>query len=174
MNTIEAIMTRKSTRKFSDKPLDQETITTILKAGQSGPSAVNARPWQFIAVTDRETLDKMADANGAHAAPLKSATFAVLVCGDLDTAFQPIPEFWIIDGASACQNMILAAHDLGVGSVWLGTWPGERSDAQAQLFGVPEHIIPHSIIAFGYPEDGEVKRKTPPKFEEGKVHFNKW
>ncbi len=69
--------------------------------------------------------------------------------------------------------MILAAKDLGIGSVWLGTWPQmDRVKAQAEIFGLPETQVPHSIIAFGYPaEDPAVKG---PEYEEDRVHFEKW
>lgn len=126
MNAIEAIMTRTSVRQFTDQPIGDDTVRAILKAGMSGPSCVNARDWSFIVVRDRDTLNRMADANGRPAEPLRGAALAVLVCGDLTRAFSRAPEYWVIDGSIAAQNMILAAHELGVGSVWLGTWPQEN------------------------------------------------
>ena len=173
MNTIEAIMTRTSVRKYTDQPIGEEEIKTILKAGMSGPSCVNARDWSFIVVQNKETLAKMADANGRPAQLLKEAPMAILVCGDLDRAFKGAPDYWVIDGSIAAQNMILAAKELGIGTVWLGTWPQmNRVQNQAELFGLPETQIPHSIIAFGYPaEEPEVKG---PEYEEDRVHFEKW
>ena len=170
MNTIDNIMTRTSVRRFTDQPISEEDIKTILKAGMSGPSCVNARDWYFVAVTDKKVLNKMADANGGPAAPLRSAALGVLVCGDLERAFERAPEYWVIDGAIAGQNMILAAHDLGIGSVWLGTWPQmNRVQAQSKLFDLPETLEPHSIIAFGYPaENPPVKG---PEWEEDRVRF---
>lgn len=173
MDAIQAIMTRVSTRQFTDEPITDETLRTILKAGMAGPSAVNARPWSFIVIRDRDMLDRMADGNGRAAEPLRRATLGVLVCGDLSRAFERAPDYWVIDGTIACQNMILAAHAQGVGSVWLGTWPQEeKMQAQKALFGLPEHIVPHSIIAFGYPAgDGKVQ---PDRYEEDRVHVEKW
>ena len=172
MDTLDAIFTRKSVRNFTDRPISRENLETILRAGTSGPSCVNARDWRFVAVTDRETLLKMAEANGRAADPLKGAAAGILLLGDLDRAFPPAKDYWVIDGAIAGQNMVLAAHALGIGSVWLGTWPQmERVEAQRKLFALPEHLVPHSILALGY-EDGEAGGNLrPPKKEEPWTDF---
>lgn len=173
MEAIQAIMTRVSTRQFTDQPIPEDVLQTILKAGMAGPSAVNARPWCFIVVRDRDMLNRMADVNGRAAEPLRRAAMGVLVCGDLSRAFDRAPDYWIVDGSIAAQNMLLAAHALGVGSVWLGTWPQEEKvQGQAKLFGLPEHIVPHSILAFGYPA-GDLKVQ-PERCEEDRVHYEKW
>ncbi len=175
---MDAIFERKSVRYFTDKPISDEDIHTILKAGMSGPTAVNARDWSFIVVTDEETLNRMAEINGSAADPLRRAKLGILVCGDLDRAFSKAPNYWIIDGAIAAQNMLLAAKTLGIGSVWLGTWPQEdRVKAQAECFNLPENIVPHSIIAFGYPLEGvedDRRRFVKPEWEEDRVHYERW
>ncbi len=177
-NTLETIMNRRSIRTYTDQKLTEEDIRVILKAGMSGPSCVNARDWSFIAATDSILLSKMAEANGRPAQPLKNAALGILVCGDLERAFTGAPDYWVIDGAIACQNMILAAHELGIGSVWLGTWPQmDRVRKQQELFGLPETIIPHSIIAFGFPADPDElnsPKSGRPEYEEDRVHFNQW
>ena len=173
MDAIQAIMTRVSTRQFTDQPIPEEVLHSILVAGMAGPSAVNARPWSFVVVRDKDLLNAMADGNGPAAAPLRRAALGVLVCGDLSRAYAAAPDYWVIDGTIACQNMILAAHALGIGSVWLGTWPQEnKMAAQKELFRLPEGIVPHSIIAFGFPA-GETKVQ-PERFEEDRVHLEKW
>ena len=173
-SVIHTLLTRKSVRVFADKEISANDIHTILEAGMSGPSCVNARDWSFIVVTDPDTLNKMADCNGRPANPLRGAKLGILICGDLQRAFSGAPDYWVIDGAIAAQNMTIAAEALGIGSVWLGTWPQmNRVDAQRELFGLPEHIVPHSIIAFGYPaDDGE--RQVRKHYEEDRVHFGKW
>ena len=175
MNTIEAIMNRKSVREYSDREISREQVDIILKAGMSGPSCVNARDWSFIVVQDPEKLNAMADANGRPATPLRTCKLGILVCGDMERAFTRAPEYWVIDGAIAAQNMILAAEDMGIGSVWLGTWPQmDRVEAQAKLFDLPEAMVPHSIIAFGYPADPDAPRRERPEFEADRVHYEKW
>ena len=98
MNTLDAIFTRRSTRQFTRQPISREDLHTILEAAMSGPCCVHARDWFFLAVTDRETLDKMAEANGRAANPLKQAPAGILVCGDLSRAFPSAKDYWIIDG----------------------------------------------------------------------------
>lgn len=82
----------------------------------------------------------------------------------------------MIDAAIAAQNMTLAANDLGIGSVWLGTWPDEkRVKRQAAIFQLPETIVPHSILALGYPaEDIDMRAVRPSRYEENRVHINQW
>ena len=176
METMQNILTRRSVRKFADKPIEPDKLHTILEAAMSGPCAVNAREWAFIAVSDREKLAQMAEANGRVARMLNQAAAAILVCGDLDRAFPPAPDFWVIDAAIAAQNMTLAANDLGIGSVWLGTWPDEtRVKRQAAIFQLPETIVPHSILALGYPaEDIDMRAVRPSRYEENRVHVNQW
>ncbi|MBQ9153179.1 MAG: nitroreductase family protein [Solobacterium sp.] len=178
MNTIETIMKRRSIRSFADQPISDEDIRTILKAGMAGPSCVNARDWSFIVITDKEVLAQAADANGRPAQCLKQAAMGILVCGDNERAFSRAKDYSIVDTSIACENMILAAHELGIGSVWLGTWPQmDRVERQKELFRLPETIIPHSLLAFGYPADPEEMesgKPDRPEFEEDRVHFNRW
>ena len=173
MNTLDAIFSRRSVRKFKDEKLSEEAIHTILKAGMSGPTCVNARDWSFIVVDDLTLLKQMADANGKPAKLLEKAPLAILICGDTSKALKMAKDYWIIDGAIAGQNMILAAQDLGIGSVWLGTYPQmERVQAQKELFNLPEDQVPHSIIAFGYPQ--EEKNESRDLYDQTVVHYNKW
>ena len=173
MDAIQNIMRRVSVRQFSDREISQDALRTILEAGMAGPSCVNSRDWSFIVVQDKQMLNKMADANGRPAQPLRGAKLGILICGDLERSFQGAPDYWVIDGSIAAQNMILAANAMGIGSVWLGTWPQmDRVKAQAALFGLPETQVPHSIIAFGYPLENTTKEKL--LWEEDRVHFEKW
>lgn len=174
MNALDMIFTRRSTRKFIDRPIEADKLHRMLEAAMSGPCCVNARDWAFVVVTDREKLNRMADANGAPARPLRSAAAAVLVCGDLSRAFPPAKDYWIIDGAIAAENLSLCAHALGIGSVWLGTWPQmDRVENQRRLFDLPDGIVPHSIVALGYPaEPLDAPRES--RYEENRVHFNQW
>lgn len=174
METFETIMNRRSIRNFQDKAISDEILSKILQAGMAGPTCVNARDWSFIVVREPEMLNKMADANGKAAEPLRKAKLGILVCGDLERAFPLAQNYWVIDGSIAAQNMILVAFSLGIGSVWLGTWPQmDRVDAQRKLFRLPENIVPHSVIAFGYPaEDYPVGTRC--QWEDERVHFEKW
>ena len=174
MNAMELLLTRRSVRQFTDRPIEPETLHRILEAAMSGPCCVNAREWAFLVVTDREKLRAMAAANGAPARPLEQAAAGILVCGDLSRAFKPAPDYWIIDGAIAGQNICLAAHGLGLGAVWLGTWPEmDRVANQRKLFDLPEHIVPHSVIALGYPAV-DIAAPRESRYDESCVHWNGW
>ncbi len=181
MDALEAIFSRKSVRKYSGRRISDRDLHTILLAGMSGPSCVNARDWSFLVVQDKEMLCRMAQANGNPAKPLLGADAGILICGDLNRAFPRAREYWVINGAIAAQNMTLAAHALGIGSVWLGTWPQmDRVQKQAELFCLPEHIVPHSILALGYPaeemknSEGGEPDSAESKWEADRVHLEKW
>ena len=178
MEALEAIMTRHSIRSYTSEPITDEEMDTLLKAAMSGPSCTNAKDGSFIVVRDRETLCKMADGNGVPANPLRTAAAGILICGDLERAFPPAPDYWVIDGAIAGQNLCLAAHAMGLGAVWLGTWPQmERVHAQRQLFGLPYSVMPHSIIALGRPAAQQAGGPPKPaKADEpgDHIHYEKW
>ncbi|MCD8327362.1 MAG: nitroreductase family protein [Lachnospiraceae bacterium] len=173
MELTEGVLKRRSIRQYTDQRISDEDLHTILRAAMTGPSCANKRDWSFLVVRDKDTLNKMADANGRPAEPLRHCDVGIMILGDLDRAFAPAKEYWVIDGAIAGQNMILAAQGLGIGSVWLGTWPQmHRVENQRELFSLPENVVPHSIIAFGYP--AEEKNEEHPDYEECCVHFEKW
>ena len=172
---IEIIKNRKSVRKFTDQRISDEDLHTILEAAMSGPTACNARPWSFIVIRDKEMLEKTADANSQYSKPFKQANVGILICGDLDRAVKLAPEFWVIDGSIAIQNMILAAESLGIGSLWIGSWPVESyMNNLKELFNLPDTIVPHSLLALGYSNDEVSKNKTKKIYEEDRVHFEKW
>ena len=174
MDALEAIFNRTSTRKFTDENISDDDLKTILTAAMSGPSAVNARDWSFVVVRDKDKLEKMADANVQFSEPLRGANVGILVCGDLDRAFPAAPDFWVIDGSIAAQNISIAAEAMGIGCVWLGVYPlKDRVENQTALFGLPETQIPHSILALGYPNPSAKKREKL-LYEEDRVHFESW
>lgn len=176
MNGIELIRKRRSIREYSGEHISDEVLHDILDCAMRGPSCTNARDWCFVVVRDKDTLNKMADANGRPAEPLRGADVGILVCGDMDRAFRGAPDYWIIDAAIACQNIVLAATAHGVASVWLGTYPQmERVNRQKALFGLPASVTPHSVIALGYPKDpAEMELGGRSGYEASQVHFEKW
>lgn len=173
MNTVDVILTRRSIRKYTEQKIDADTMHTLLTCAMAGPTCVNARDWSFLVVDDKEMLKKLAQCNGRPASMLPDAAAAIVVCGDLSRAFPRAKDYWVVDGAIAGQNIILAAHDLGLGAVWLGTWPQmERVENIEKLFALPEHIVPHSVIALGYPAEEKPDDKV--LYEEDRVHVNRW
>lgn len=169
METIEAIHTRRSVREYKDQPIPETMITQLLAAAMAAPSARNQQPWEFVVITDKDILEKIAGIN-PYAQMTIQAPLAVLVCGNLES--ETAPGYWVVDCAAAAQNMLLCAHALGLGGVWTGTYPNEeRMDGYTTLFGLPEHVIPHTLLVFGYPI------QQPPhqdRFNPDRIHHNGW
>ena len=114
MELMEALRTRRSIRKFEDREVPEAMVRQMLDAAMMAPSAGNAQPWQFVVVTGRERLDAMADIH-PHIRMVTQATLGILVCGDLSQ--EKYPGYWVQDCSAAMQNLLLAAHGLGLGAV---------------------------------------------------------
>jgi len=169
MDTLEAIHTRRSIRQYQEKPVPEELITRLLAAAMAAPSARNQQPWEYIVVNDKTLLAKIPTAN-PFAKMASEAPLAILVCGNLN--IETSPGYWVIDCAAATQNLLLATHALGLGAVWTGTYPNEdRMDGYTDLFGLPEHILPHSLVVLGYPME---KPAGQDRFKEERIHYNGW
>lgn len=169
MDTLTAIHTRRSIREYTDQPISEEAVQEILKAAMAAPSAGNQQPWQFIVITDPEILKEIPKIN-PYAEMAVTAPLPILICGDLK--IERFAGYWVVDCSAATQNMLLAAHALGLGAVWTGIYPMEdRMDAFTKLIGCPEHILPHSLVVIGYPAQ---ERQHPDRFKPERVHHNEW
>lgn len=168
---IENIMTRTSIRQFTNQPIAQDTLAFLVKAGMAAPSAVNAQPWAFVVVTEKEVLDSLNAVKPWF--NLKTATAAIIVCGDMNKAMDGIGrEYWIQDCSAASENILLAAHAYGLGAVWCGVYP--NTDIISGVSGVlnlPENIIPLNIITLGYPAENPEPKD---KFKSENIHYQKW
>ena len=169
MDALEAILSRRSIRKYIKKEIPEQVITELLKAGMSAPSAGNEQPWHFVVIDDRTLLNEI-PAFHPHSKMLKEAAVTILVCRDhqLDTH----KGMWVQDCAAATENILLAAHAKQLGAVWLGIYPREeRVTGMRKLCTIPDQVIPFSLISIGYP--GEHK---PPadRYDDSRVHHNKW
>ncbi len=168
---IENIMTRASVRQFTDQPIPSDTLETLVKAGMAAPTAVNKQPWDFVVVTDRIVLDSLM-AHHPHA-NLKTATAAIIVCGNLEKALPDDAQaYWIQDCSAATENILLAAHSLGLGAVWCGVYPiPERIAPVSATLQLPSHVIPLNIISMGYPA---AEPQPKDKWNPEAVHYNVW
>lgn len=167
MDALEALFTRRSIRRYTDEPVSDDDLETILEAGMNAPSANNRQPWHFVVVDDREKLNAIMDIH-PYSRMLAEAPVAILVCGDTEVS----SGYWQQDCAAATENILLAARALGLGTCWLGVTPNEqRAPAIADLFGLPENMQPLNVIALGHPaeEKGRVDR-----YSDEKVHKNGW
>ena len=162
--TIDCIMSRKSVRKFDSRTVSEETIETILKAGMAAPSAMNKQPWKFVVVQDKQMLKTIADSMPN----IRTATapMAIIVCGDMSKTLDGVArEFWVQDCSAATQNILLAAHSMGLGAVWNGLYPDlPRCKFISNLLQMDNRYIPICVVPIGYPaENPEVKNKWKPE-----------
>lgn len=168
---LDSINTRSSTRAFKDKKLSKSNVDKIIKSAFSAPSTCNLQPWHFIVIDDEDTLKDMMDVH-QYCKMFKTATLGIIVCGDMDKTIKNHEEFWTQDCSAATENILLAAHAMGIASVWTGIYPvKDRCDFLSSYFNLPGNITPFSLIALGY-ADGEVNVQD--KFDDKKVHHNRW
>lgn len=169
METMDAILTRRSIRKYLPKPISRDMIETVLKAGMNAPSAGDEQPWHFIIIDRRDLLEKIVEIH-PYAKMLKDAPAAVLVCGDLN--IPKLKDFWVQDCSAASENMLLAAYDQGLGAIWIGVYPAEKPVTEIQqLLNIPKNVMPFSIISIGYPEEEKHGRF---RYKVSRVHDNAW
>jgi len=177
------IITRRSIRDFTGEEVKKEDLMLLLKAGMSAPSAVNRQPWSFVVVEKKETLEALS-ATLHYAKMLPKSGAAIVVCGMpdktkiIDLAVKVISgislgDYWITDCSAASENILLAAHALGLGAVWTAVFPNKESiEAVRKILAIPDDVIPLNVIPVGVP----VNLNVPPidKFKEKNIHWEKW
>lgn len=169
MDAIEAILSRRSIRKYNKQPISDELIKKFLEVAMSAPSAGNEQPWHFTIIDDPLILSKIPIFHN-HAQMLKDASIAILVCSDMN--LDQHNGMWIQDCAAATENMLIAIHAEGLGAVWLGIYPREeRITGLNKLLELPNNIIPFSLISIGYPAEQLPKSN---RYDESRIHYNKW
>ena len=181
-SALDVIMTRTSIRSFTGDPVSQDQLETILKAGMAAPTAMNGQPWRFVVVTDKDRIQEVFG-SGFRSEMFTSAGAVIVVCGQTSSMGKPFgqpdaPEtempnmFWYEDCSAAAENILLAAHALGLGAVWTAGYPAEdRVRPIAEALGLPGNVMPLCVIPLGVPaENPEPKDKWNPD----NVHWNKW
>ena len=170
MNRIDAIMNRRSIRKFQDRPIEREKLEAVLRAAMQAPTAKDSRCWQFMVLQEPEHLQALSKMSPyAMCAANARAVILTLVS-------RTLPDYdlhmWIQDLAAANQNMLTQIEAEGLGATWLGMYPfPERIEAISSYFRLPEDIVPFSAIALGY------KAKEKPaedRYDPEKVHWEQW
>ena len=171
-DVLSVIHSRKSVRTYLDKPVTQEQWEVLLRAGMAAPTAADRRPWAFVVVTKKETLNAMADTL-KYGKMLKNAGGAIVVFGLKERFLKgQDAEMWVQDCSAATENILLAAEGIGLGTVWLGVYPvKERMDAIAKIVGAPENALVLNVISVGWPGGDE---KPLDKYNASRVHWEKW
>ncbi len=166
---MEAITTRRSIRKFTDKPVPDEMITTLLEAAMMAPSAGNQQPWHFIVIKDRRKLDGVPGFH-PYCGMIKKASVAIVICGAPEG--KKWPTFWVQDCSAATQNLLLAARDLGLGSVWTGVYPEkDRMKGARLLFNIPDNVYPFAIVPLGWPD---AEFSAADRYSPALIHRDSW
>lgn len=169
MDALVNLMTRRSIRRFTAEPVSAAAVETLLRAAMAAPSAGNAQPWHFITVTDRAVLAQLPDIQ-PHTRMMLTAPLAIAVCADV--TLEKHEGFWMEDCSAATQNILLAAHAIGLGAVWCGLYPRTAwYEGVARLLDLPHHVMPLSIVAVGHPLE---EKEPADRFRRERIHDERW
>ena len=166
----QTILSRTSVRAYTDQKVEKDKIEKLLRAAMAAPTAVNKQPWHFVVIEDKHVLEQIAEeiptAKMAARAPL-----AITVCGDMEKAQDGEARgFWVQDASAATENLLLAAHAMGLGAVWTSVYPiKDKVDATRALLKLPETIVPLGTIVIGYPKEKPLPKD---KWKPENVSYN--
>ena len=172
---IEQLKERKSVRVFTDRPITAEEKNAILESSVNAPTAGNQQLYTIIDVTDQRVKDQLAESCD-HQPFIASAPLVLVFCADcrkwynafLDSGCEPRKPgvgdllLAVSDTNIAAQNAVVAAHSLGIGSCYIGDIM-ENAETQRRLLSLPEYVFPAAMLVFGYPTEGQLSRKKPPR-----------
>ena len=166
---MNSIFKRRSIRKYTEQFVSDELVKKLLEAAMSAPSAGNERLWHFVVVRDKSILEKLSSIS-RNAYMIKDASVAFVVCADLNLEIKK--GMWVQDCSAATENILIEVEDLNLGAVWVGVYPrDDRVATVKSTINLPINIIPLSIIPVGYPAE---KFITPSRYDESRVHLDKW
>jgi len=168
MEVLEAIKTRRSIRKYKATPVDDRTIELVLEAAHWAPSWANTQCWRFIVVQDKDIKNKLADTlNPTNSAidAIRQAPLVIVACAELGKSgyYQEKPatdkgDWYMFDVALAMQNLVLAAHSLGLATVHVGRFDAKEA---ANILEVPQGFCVVEMTPLGYPD--QVRDPRPRK-----------
>jgi nitroreductase len=168
---LSPLLGRRSIRAYEDREVPDELVRAMLEAAMAAPSAVARDPWRFIVMRAREVRMRVAEGlpNGKM---LGSAGVGFAVCGELAAAHDQQLSYLLQDCSAAIENLLLAAHVLGLGAVWLGVHPREsRVDHLRRVLSIPESVVPVACVAVGFPAEAKPLRT---RYRESNVHHDRW
>ncbi len=164
------IVERTSVRLFNDEPVSDEIKEAILFAAMSAPSGDNRQPWEFILVDDKKLLSELAQAL-PYAKMAAEAPMAIVVCGNRDRFLEgDDATLWEQDLSAASENILLAAHALGLGGVWTCLYPhSDREESTRKVLNIPDNLVPFNLIPIGHPLKDH---KPMDKWHPERIHYN--
>lgn len=167
------IQKRRSIRRFSQRPVDKETVDMLIEAALRSPSSRSIRPWEFIVVTDGDLLERLAVAKPHGSSFLKNAPLGIVVCADTSQS-----DVWVEDTAIAVTYIQLAAEAAGLGSCWIQIRKREHSSGTtssryvSEILGLPEQLAVEAVVAVGYPAEVKAPHKKESLLVD-KVSYNR-
>lgn len=171
---LELLKSRRSIRKYENKPIEKSQIEELMKCALLSPTSKNSRPWEFIVVQDKDTLEKLSTAKGLGGALIKDAPLGIVVVADPSKS-----EVWIEDASIASTIIHLSAHSMGLGSCWVQIRGREHSDSLTaseyvkEVLNIPSNLEVDAIIAIGYPAEEKKSRNEDGLLYE-KIHYEKY
>lgn len=169
MDCLDAIMTRRSIRRYTGQPVTEADLDVIVRAAMAAPSAGNQQSWRIVVARDPEVRMRLSTST-PHAGMLAEASVGLVVCGD--TRDERHPGYWVQDCSAAIENALLAIRALGLGAVWIGVYPIDaRVRNVSDVLGLPDGVVPLGMISIGHPAEDK-----PPaeRFNESFVHHDRW
>ena len=164
---IDLLLSRRSIRQFTAEPVNPETLVLLLKAAMAAPTACNSQPWEFIVVTEPDTLDRIRD---KFLFARYNAPAAIVVSGNVSIAHNTAArEHWVQDCSAATENILIAAAGLELGAVWIGVYPyPSKIKPLSEALGIPENVVPLSMVMIGHPAETKVPRT---QYDEHRVYW---
>lgn len=158
LNIFDALFNRRSIRKFTDEQVSRSDVLKILDCGRWAPSGLNNQPWRFLIVERDDIRKKKLEICTKYSKVISGADVLICVMLDKDSMYNKVKD---CQGAGACiQNMLLAAHGLGLGAVWLGEILNREKDVHRVLGTDAASLELMAVIALGYPDqEGESTRR---------------
>lgn len=179
---LETIMNRKSVRAYTEEPVTDAQVETILKAAMAAPSGMNVQPWRFVVVTDQSVKDALC--KDSFNKMIGQAPVVIVVCGETTVMRRPRGAAedaepvavengnWTADCAAATENLLLAVEALDLGAVWTACYPyPDRMNPTIEALNLPEGITPYCIVPIGHPA---VDEPAKDKWKPENIHYNKW
>ncbi len=164
---LDVFYRRRSIRKFTEESVSREDLIALLKAGMSGPSAMNAKPWEFVVITEKAILTKLRK-NLMFAKMVAPAAICVLGSKRLQ-ANKGGDLFWVQDCSAATENILLAATAMGLGAVWIGIHPVHIFERQVKsILNLPNGVTPLNLIMIGHPAEEKDART---QYDATRVHW---
>lgn len=167
---LQNIMTRTSVRKFKQQLVEDAKVEALLRAGMASPTSGDMQPWHFVVLKDKKDIDRYAASNKYHAEDIKKTPLFIFVCADTTRMAEGQGrELWVQDLSAVSENILLAAHAMGLGACWTTIYPIQKKvNGISRTLNLPGNLIPLNGIIIGYPDE---PLQPKDKWDEKKITY---